>query len=779
MSEAPSPDSQVGTAPRSLADWLRTWNDEQLERLISIRPDLVLPVPQDTSVLALRAGERLHVARALDQLDAYTLSVVDRILLTPLPRTAATICAGDPRATLAVASLRDMALVWGTTEINPVSGLSTVIERPAGLGRPLAAMLRYVDRTVIASVLDAHGLPRSGDADEIAQRLLRALPAAVPLLDPAERQVLDRVDRGGSIGTVADALVPALIDDPSPVRRLLARGLFLPLDADTVEIPREVGIALRGTTLFPEVPADPPPLTGPTTRRTDADSEAALVAVNAVRLVSELLAAWSEQPSVELKAGGVAQRDLRAAARMLAVDESVATLLIETARAAGLVGRTTSLDASFAPTAAYDAWLRLGTSSRWAALAEAWLDSPIAPALLGRRIEGERAPSALSGGGYHRAIRELRRQVLGMLRDAQPDLAPDRESVLRRLAWVAPRLVREETSTLVDDLLTEAAQVGMVGGGLVARYAAPLLDHDATAAATALVTTLPKPIDYVLLQADLTAVAPGLLDTALADDLALLSDVESPGGATVYRFSDRTIRRALDIGWDAGSILRLLERIGRPTVPQTLRYLVEDTARRHGQLRIGGAGAYIRCDDEALLTEVVADRRTAALRLRHIAPTVAVSPLGIATLLEQLRGAGYAPVGERPDGTVNLARPEGTRAARGIPTPTGERAPDERTIRRMVAGMRAGDRARSTQIASPLREKGISASLDLLDRAITEGRPILLGYVNAQGRESRRVVDPERVSNGLLTAYDHQTQERRSFALSRITELGLADDSGV
>src|SRR5471030_2237525 len=102
MSEAPSPDPQVATAPRSLADWLRTWDDEQLERLIALRPDLVLPVPQDTSVLALRAGERLHVARALDQLDAYTLSVVDRILLAPVPRTAATICAGDPRATLAV-----------------------------------------------------------------------------------------------------------------------------------------------------------------------------------------------------------------------------------------------------------------------------------------------------------------------------------------------------------------------------------------------------------------------------------------------------------------------------------------------------------------------------------------------------------------------------------------------------------------------------------------------------------------------------------------------------
>ena len=59
---------------------------------------------------------------------------------------------------------------------------------------------------------------------------------------------------------------------------------------------------------------------------------------------------------------------------------------------------------------------------------------------------------------------------------------------------------------------------------------------------------LPRPVDHVLLQADLTAVAPGPLEEALARDLATVARVESRGGATVYRFSPQSLRRALDAG---------------------------------------------------------------------------------------------------------------------------------------------------------------------------------------------------------------------------------------
>jgi len=782
---SPSPNSspggrRTGVPPaRSLADWLRGWDDEQLEGLVRARPDLVVPVPQDSSVLALRASERSHVGRALDQLDAFVLSVLDRILLGARPVLIDDVAAA-PEARAAVARLIETALIWESDAgLTPVSGVAGTVPRPAGLGRPLATLLRFVDRDALGALLDRYGMPRATDPDALPGRLTRALTEALAEIDDAELDLLRHLDRSGSVGALADASVPSDSSDPSPVRRLLARGLLLPIDTAAVEVPREVGVALRGPDLLPDVPATPPPITSAGPRRPDAEAESALVASNAVRLTALLLADWEQRPPTELKAGGLAQRDVKALAKVLDAEERDGIVVLETARAAGLVGRTTSLDASFAPTAAYDEWLASPVPSRWALIARAWIESPVAPSLVGRRDDREKPVAPLSGAAYHPAVRDLRRTLLRVLADLPANVVPTRDSVLAQLEWHSPRQFRAEVAPLVDDVLREAAFLGITAGGQLARYARPLLEGDEAGAAELLGGDLPHPVDYLLLQADLTAVAPGLLAPSLADDLATLADVESPGGATVYRFTERTIRRALDVGWDAARILDLLREVGRPAVPQALSYLVEDVARRHGRLRIGSAGAYIRCDDEALLTEVVADRRCASLRLRRIAPTVVVSPLGVGALLDQLRGAGYSPIGEREDGSVNLARRTGARAARAIAVPSGERIPDARMVDRIVSAIRAGDRVRAVSPATALRARGINASLALLEQAIDERRPVILGYVDAQGSESRRVVDPERLGGGLLTAYDQQRQDRRTFLLSRITELGLADESGA
>src|SRR5665213_1456856 len=142
----------------------------------------------------------------------------------------------------------------------------------------------------------------------------------------------------------------------------------------------------------------------------------------------------------------------------------------------------------------------------------------------------------------------------------------------------------------------------------------------AVVAASELDALLPKPLDHVLLQADLTAVAPGPLVSELARELAMAADIESTGGATVFRFTDGSIRRALDAGRSAADLHAMLATRSRTPVPQPLTYLIDDVARRHGRVRIGVAGAYLRCDDEAVLNEVLADRRAESLRLRRLSP---------------------------------------------------------------------------------------------------------------------------------------------------------------
>ncbi|MHC5903890.1 helicase-associated domain-containing protein [Streptomyces sp. S6] len=309
----------------------------------------------------------------------------------------------------------------------------------------------------------------------------------------------------------------------------------------------------------------------------------------------------------------------------------------------------------------------------------------------------------------------------------------------------------------------------------------------ATAAAARLLTPLlPEPLDHVLLQADLTAVAPGPLQRPLADMLGVLADVESKGGATVYRFTPASVRRALDAGRAASDLHAFLTAHSRTPVPQPLAYLIDDVARKHGHLRVGAASAYVRCDDDALLNEILADKRSTPLRLRRLAPTVLAAQADPASLLDVLRTMGYAPAAESPDGDVLIHRADSHRTPPRTPpepVPDGPPVPDATLLAAAVRAVRAGDLA-STTPRKPAPETSRSTS-DVLPRtsaadtlatvqaAVLTNEPLWIGYVNADGAASQRVIAPLRVEGGFVTAYDHTADEVRTYPLHRIT--GVAE----
>ncbi|MFF5473085.1 helicase-associated domain-containing protein [Streptomyces achromogenes] len=308
------------------------------------------------------------------------------------------------------------------------------------------------------------------------------------------------------------------------------------------------------------------------------------------------------------------------------------------------------------------------------------------------------------------------------------------------------------------------------------------------AAARLLAPLLPEPLDHVLLQADLTAVAPGPLRRPLADMLGVLADVESKGGATVYRFTPASVRRALDAGRTAADLHAFLTEHSRTPVPQPLAYLIDDVARRHGHLRVGAASAYVRCDDDALLNEILADKRAAALRLRRLAPTVLAAPADPATLLEGLRAMGYAPAAESAEGDVLIARAHAHRTpprAAPEPVPDGPPPPDATLLAAAIRAIRAGDLAATAPrkpVGEPLAggelpRTSSAETLATVQAAVLTGDSLWIGYVNAEGAASQRVISPVRVEGGFVTAYDHTADEVRTYPLHRITGVAeLAED---
>ena len=277
----------------------------------------------------------------------------------------------------------------------------------------------------------------------------------------------------------------------------------------------------------------------------------------------------------------------------------------------------------------------------------------------------------------------------------------------------------------------------------------------------------------MLLQADLTAVAPGPLESQLARRLQLVAEVESRGGATVYRFTPTSVRRALDTGWTAIELHEFLGSVSRTPVPQPLSYLVDDTARTFGSIRVGHAEAFVRADDEAALTELLHHPKAGALGLRRLAPTVLVSSTPLDVLLPRLRELGTAPVVEAADGTVHVVRPDQRRAR----TPREHRGRGAAAARRtagvaaVVTAIRSGDRAASSRPAEPAAVLSPSGSLAALREAAETGAAVLISYVDNQGTASERIVDPVSVEGGVLTAHDHRTDDTRTFAVHRITTV--------
>ncbi|CAL9456317.1 hypothetical protein SUDANB38_02563 [Streptomyces sp. enrichment culture] len=443
----------------------------------------------------------------------------------------------------------------------------------------------------------------------------------------------------------------------------------------------------------------------------------------------------------------------------------------------------------------------------------------------------------------------MRRRVLELLAALPPGAAPEPEAVLARLRWERPlrgggNTAADLRARLATWTLEEAELLGVTGRGALSAHARALLGgadatheagtpgtdaaheagtsgtgaahkagtsgagaahegaasgagaahgwgaaHDAgpheDAAVALLAPLLPEPVDHVLLQADLTAVAPGPLRRPLADTLAVLAEVESKGGATVYRFTPGSVRRALDAGQSAADLHAFLAAHSRTPVPQPLAYLIDDVARRHGHLRVGAASSYVRCDDDAVLGEILADKRSASLGLRRLAPTVLAAQADPAALLAGLRSMGFAPAAESAEGDVLITRAAARRTpprTPPAPVPDGPPVPDDTLLGAAVRAIRAGDLAATVTRKEPrepapgggtLPRTSAAETLATVQAAALTNSAVWIGYVNADGAASQRVIAPVRVEGGFVTAYDHTADEVRTYALHRIT--GVAE----
>jgi hypothetical protein len=516
-----------------------------------------------------------------------------------------------------------------------------------------------------------------------------------------------------------------------------------------------------------------------TTTAADADSSAAGAVLDLLREIELVLETLSAAPVPELRSGGLGVREAKKLTKLTGVDEQRLGLILEVSAAAGLIASGTpdpeppdGAGLYWAPTVAADRFLETATAERWYLLATTWLDLPARPGLIGSRGQDGKPYAALSDSLYSTAAPLDRRLLLGALADLSPGAGVDAEHASELLIWRRPRWAARLQPDPVAHLLDEAHSLGFVGRGALSTPARALLTRGEKAAIEAMATVLPAPIDHFLLQADLTVVVPGPLQRELADELAAVATVESAGAAMVFRISEQSIRHALDTGRTAGALHTFFESHSKTPVPQGLTYLINDVARRHGQLRVGMASSFVRCEDPALLASAVAAPALAHLEVRLLAPTVAVSQAPINEMLAGLRAAGFAPAAEDSTGAIvdirqrgaRVPAPQQRRVFRSLPKPSAE------TLAAVVAMLRRVD---SLPFANVRLDPAVAMAL--LQQAAVEHKDVVIGYVDAAGVATQRVVRPLGVNGGQLVAWDETQGRPREFAVHRVTSVMSAD----
>jgi hypothetical protein len=749
-----------------LGAWLAELDDERLIRLLELRPDLTQPPPGTIAALAARAQARQSVKAATDGLDFLRLAVLDGLLVlhadtaaVPLTKLLALIGerANEDTVTAALDDLRERALVWGDATVR--------------VAAEAAAGLPWYPGQAIAEDADERSTTGVTAQTDIAARL--------DALDSAQLELLQRLLEGSPMGRTRDA-APGTPPD-RPVQRLLAAGLLRQVDDETVILPRLVGQVMRGELPGP-VQLTPPDPAVSTTTVADVDAVAAGAVIDLLREVELVLETLGATPVPELRSGGLGVRDVKRLTKVTGIDEARLGLILEVSSAAGLIATGMpepdphdGVGPYCAPTVAADRFVESSTAAKWHLLASTWLDLPGRPSLIGSRGPDGKPYAALSDSLFSTAAPLDRRMLLDVLGDLPPGAGVDATSASRAMTWRRPRWAVRLQPDPVSDLLTEAHAVGVVGRGAIASPARKLLPGDPPAGViAAMEKVLPAPIDHFLLQADLTVIVPGPLERDLAEQLASVATVESAGAAMVYRISEASIRRALDTGRTASELHALFKRHSKTPVPQGLTYLIDDVARRHGQLRVGMAASFLRCEDPALLAQAASAPLAEQLEMRLLAPTVAVSQAPIAEVLAALRDAGFAPAAEDATGAIVEVRARDAR----VPAPPGRRrlrrpqSPTSQTLGAIVAVLRKVARMPS----GTLRLDPAVAMTQLQDAAIAQSS-VVIGYVDPAGVATQRVVAPINVRGGQLTAYDPASGRVREFAIHRVTSV-VATDAG-
>ena len=445
------------------------------------------------------------------------------------------------------------------------------------------------------------------------------------------------------------------------------------------------------------------------------DRDCGIHAFEGMQSVTELIFSLDQHYVREVSKGSMGLPDVKRLSSHLGKSKEYVKAVLELAKVSGVVAIS---EKRFHPTDLADSWISSDPKSRWKILANAWL------AIVG-----------VSGS------KELALQ-----------LAQNPTKSLNELVGSSFPLVNSSAQSRIGRVAELADAIGLSVNGFAASWLGDVLAGKLAAATKALEQRLPAQQERIIVQADLSIIAPGPLASTIEIELRKFTDAENIGLATGYRISPLSISCGLEEGLNEKQIRTLLEKLSGTALPQPVDYLISETASRFGRLKVSANnnGSILISTDELLATQILMDSKLKAYGLRKSEAGI-VSSLEPESFYHTLRENGYLAVRVDEAGTVIA------------PSAIHKNSSHAAMFHDQLTRLRKQD----LEIADQAPESDVDRKIQLA----LASKSILLVEINANGKVMNYVLEPIGLANGRLRARDRKADIERTLPVSAITSI--------
>lgn len=452
----------------------------------------------------------------------------------------------------------------------------------------------------------------------------------------------------------------------------------------------------------------------------DIDRDASLAIFDVIQALTELIFELEQRYIREVGKRGVGLPDVKRLAAHLSKPNEYAKQVFELAQFANLAeieGSRWQLGQRA------ENWISWSDRERWSHLAETWLS------LLGD---------------------EAARELLAIL---------PAESFERRLAEVYP--YADSTATNRIKKVAEIANlIGLIANSQATSWLG-LLSSSLPNASERAISGLPSAAERVIIQADLTLIAPSPLPTELEISLRRFADTEQIGMASSYRLSALSVSHGLETGLAIDEIRALLLRLSAKELPQPVDYLLKEAESRFARLKVyatkSGAHSQIVSTDKILLAEIHNDQRLKPFALHFDEAGSLHSRFEAELVYFALREANFVAV--RVDEKGEVMSPQKLSSKNKV-------SEQQKSVVEDITRMREAD----TQGTSNPDDDDLLRQIQL---AIKYKAKMVIVLKTSSGEQVEYLVEPVGVANGRLRAKDRKADLERTLPLSSVVSISI------